>query len=218
MKFVRFFIVLFLLHPTMNAQIVEVKAGIGRAHFTPLRKVDRHIHSDHIGGANYLLTINYETKKYRNQFIKAGLRLERYAGTLNTMSNFLGYTQNISTYMAKTILGLDITPVRLKIDPLILECGINLAVLIHHRLDGFVTSTTGGALDPSSMLSKSDIRTIYAGTHATAKYQIPVNSELYVFPAITTYIGFGNELRPNPYSLHALRTTLGIGMGKRLND
>ena len=210
------FLFLFISH-FGYAQYVEVKTGIGRAGFTAFKRVDRHIHSDHLGGACYLFSVSYETKKYKNQFLKGGIRIERFAGTLNTMSNFLGTTQNVSTFMAKTFLGLDFTPVRIKIDPLILESGINVGVLLHHRLDGFVASTTGGVSDPSRMLSKSDIRTIYAGMHVTAKYQIPVNSELYVFPAITTYIGLGNELKNHPYKLHALRTTFGLGLGKRVS-
>lgn len=206
----------FILTHHTDAQQLECKIGIGRSSYLPLKRVDRHIHSDHSSGMAYLLSASYDITTRKKTFVKAGIRIEHYSGTLNAQSNFLGSTENLSAVLGKTLIGFDFTPIRLNVDPIVFELGMNVSVLMHHRMSGIHESSTMGIPQPSYTLSRKDLNTFYTGLHTSIKYNLKLNARYYCFPFLSCYLGLSNELITYPYKLHSLRNHLGIGFGKKI--
>jgi hypothetical protein len=67
------------------------------------------------------LPASYENKKQRKNFPKIGIRLEHYAGELNTQSNYMVFAGISSASLSKTLLGIDFTLLRLKLNILYLN-------------------------------------------------------------------------------------------------
>lgn len=202
--------------PYVSAQQLEYKMAVGRSVYIPIKPADRHVQYDHAGGLCYLFAASYENKKQRKNFPKIGIRLEHYAGELNTQSNYMGFAGISSASLSKTLLGIDFTLLRLKLNHFILESGVNLGVMVQHKLSGYNTSTIGSANDPVRMLTRDDLRLTYFGLHASVRYPMPINSVYYCFPVFDSYLGLSQELLSSPVKVHALRTTFGVGIGKKI--
>lgn len=221
--FILFISLLFRLIP-VSAQNVEFTGVINRNTYFDYIKDEGHFSSAYTTKNGFAFSFSAEDTIIKSLFLRLTLSLENYNGSIDVHEGGLGSSRGTEADVNKTVLGVNIYPLNIKIGKIVwLNIGPSINYLLHIKMNGKHASwgaSTGiqsKTIDLKSNGYDYTTRLNY-GLNFRIAPEININNRWALLPQYLVHFGISREFRNVEANIVGVRQYLGLGIMKRLTQ